>query len=112
MPVRMIAAEAMTIPGELAGFIIEETVALTIKATKVERKEMRESKNVMFIGQAFGNKVSFSSLKKEEVRSRHYSRSKAEPNDRFSVCESLKITIFQGRISYISTYNTEIFNGS
>lgn len=29
----------------------------------------------------------------------------------FSICESVKMTIYKGRISYISTYNTEIFNG-
>jgi hypothetical protein len=30
----------------------------------------------------------------------------------FSICESVKMTIHNGRISYISTYNTEIFNGT
>lgn len=30
----------------------------------------------------------------------------------FSICESVKMTIYHGRISYISTYNIEIFNGT
>lgn len=32
--------------------------------------------------------------------------------NQFSICESVKMTIYHGRISYISTYNIEIFNGT
>lgn len=41
--------------------------------------------------------------KKEDNRSRHVSRKDIKS---FTVCESLRITIFQGRIAYISTYNS------
>jgi hypothetical protein len=82
-----------------------------VKSNKVEKKETfnsRDSKNVMFMSQTYG-KLNLLH-KKEEIRSRHASK-RVEHNENFSICESLKMTIFQGRISYISTYNTEIFNG-
>lgn len=48
---------------------------------------------------------------REDSKSRNVSSKKADTRN-FSLCESMKITIMQGRIAYISTYNTEIFNGS
>ena len=44
--------------------------------------------------------------KVKELTSRH-----KLADSQLSICESVKMTIYNGRISYISTYNTEIING-
>ena len=51
--------------------------------------------------------------RKEDCGSNNKSRniSKKVEVKHFSLCESLRITILQCRIAYISTHNTEIFNG-
>lgn len=56
-------------------------------------------------------KSSFIKKDKDDGKSRHTSR-RTDLAKGFRICESLKITITQMRIAYISTYNTEIFNGA
>ena len=85
---------------------------MKVISNRKEKKEggSRESRNVMFTSSNNFGRSGFI-VRKEDNRSRHTSK-KIDMTKCFSLCESLKITIMQGRIAYISTYNTEIFNGA
>lgn len=56
----------------------------------------------------FGNRFA---LRRDDDKMRELSFKRMVENQ-FSICESVKMTIYNGRISYISTYNIEIFNGT
>ena len=87
-----------------------DTVLVKIMPQK-KKETVRDSKNVMFAQTTQNMNLSktFTHLKKEDiVKARN--TCKRDPKQ-LSLCESLKLTIHQNRISYISTYNTEIFNG-
>lgn len=53
----------------------------------------------------------FVSRREESEKVREITSRQRMVDSQFSICESVKMTIHKGRISYISTYNTEIFNG-
>lgn len=56
----------------------------------------------------FGNRFA---SRREDEKMKEFTLKKMVENQ-FSICESVKMTINHGRISYISTYNIEIFNGT
>jgi hypothetical protein len=63
----------------------------------------------MLSSAGFSNQSRFSS-RREDERAREFPF-KRMVDSQFSICESVKMTIYKGRIAYISTYNMEIFNG-
>jgi hypothetical protein len=74
-----------------------------VKVLPQKKKETyRESKNVMFSTTTNLGKLAYAK-KDNDIRSRHLSKKDIR---QYSLCESLKITIFQGRIAYISSYNS------
>ena len=86
-----------------------DTVELKVLPKKGKRENSREVRNTMLSTAQNFSKYSLVN-KREESKSRNLSK-KVIINNNFSIVESLKITILESRIGYISTYNTEEFNG-
>ena len=80
-----------------------DTVELKVVPKKDKRENSREVRNAMLATAQSFTKYSFAN-RKDEPKSRNLSKKVIKD---FSIVESLKITILEGRIGYISTYNTE-----
>ena len=96
--------ELQTYNFEHAKLDMVDTVELKV-IPKKERKD-REVRNAMFATAQSFSKYNFSN-KKEEPKSRNLSKKIIKD---FSIVESLKITILEGRIGYISTYNLSLIH--